>query len=72
MLAGILVNEARLSRNGYFRTSAKELRLNQCFQKLCIEIGFQGCTCVHSLQQLSCQPFLFFFCLFFFSLYTAC
>ena len=27
LLAGILVNEARLGRNGYFKTSPKELRL---------------------------------------------
>lgn len=32
ILAGILVNEARLGRNGYFKTSPKELRLARCFQ----------------------------------------
>ena len=26
LFAGILLNEARLGRNGYFRSSAKELR----------------------------------------------
>lgn len=33
LLAGILVNEARLGRNGYFQTSAKELRLYKFYNK---------------------------------------
>ncbi|RMX38875.1 hypothetical protein pdam_00018025 [Pocillopora damicornis] len=33
LLAGILVNEARLGRNGYFKTSPKELRLYKIYNK---------------------------------------
>lgn len=33
LLAGILVNEARLGRNGYFQTSPKELRFNFVFKR---------------------------------------
>ncbi|CAH3122341.1 unnamed protein product [Porites lobata] len=33
LLAGILVNEARLGRNGYFQTSPKELRLYKVYNK---------------------------------------
>ncbi|XP_027052573.1 two pore calcium channel protein 1-like [Pocillopora damicornis] len=33
LLAGILVNEARLGRNGYFKTSLKELRLYKVYNK---------------------------------------
>ncbi|KAJ7308778.1 Ion transport protein [Desmophyllum pertusum] len=33
LLAGILVNEARLGRNGYFKTSPKELRLYKFYNK---------------------------------------
>ena len=32
LLAGILVNEARLGRNGYFQTSPKELRFSSFFE----------------------------------------
>ncbi|XP_022784410.1 two pore calcium channel protein 1-like isoform X2 [Stylophora pistillata] len=44
LLAGILVNEARLGRNGHFKTSPKELRLYKIYNKPVLQILVYFCV----------------------------